>query len=373
MKILYGVQGTGQGHISRARAMAAAFQHTRAEITWLFSGRPRDRLYDMQPFGNFLHYRGLSFTTRSGRIDPPATVADNNLFEFARDAWRLPVDDYDLIVTDFEPVTAWAARRAGRQCIGIGHQYAFAGGQTPRAGESWASRQVMRWFAPVSQALGLHWQPYGSNVLPPILDLPALPVERGDYILVYLPFEDQDAITRWLQSSRGQRFVQYAPGLARARVNNVERYPANTHGFKRHLAGAGGVICNSGFELISECLQWHKPVLTRPLKGQFEQQSNALALQQMGAATVVQDLTTLALHQWLTQRPEPPANYFPDVAAALAHWLAEGAEQSPDLVGSSLWHGHQPPLPVRTHKLQQLSPLYHGRPTQAANHQQHSF
>ena len=37
MKILYGVQGTGQGHISRARAMADAFRNLDVEIDWLFS------------------------------------------------------------------------------------------------------------------------------------------------------------------------------------------------------------------------------------------------------------------------------------------------------------------------------------------------
>ena len=54
MRILYGVQATGQGHISRARAMAEAFEPLGVEVCWLFSGRPRGRLFDMEPFG---HYR----------------------------------------------------------------------------------------------------------------------------------------------------------------------------------------------------------------------------------------------------------------------------------------------------------------------------
>jgi hypothetical protein len=64
------------------------------------------------------------------------------------------------------------------------------------AGSSWLQQQIMSRFAPVDIPIGLHWHPYGSNVLPPILDLPDLPVSRGGHLLVYLPFEDQDAISR---------------------------------------------------------------------------------------------------------------------------------------------------------------------------------
>ena len=68
MKILYGVQATGQGHISRARAMASALQQHDVEVTWLFSGRSAERLFDMEPFGDFEHRRGLTFATRAGNI-----------------------------------------------------------------------------------------------------------------------------------------------------------------------------------------------------------------------------------------------------------------------------------------------------------------
>ncbi len=44
MKILYGVQGTGNGHISRANAMFDAFRaHPELEITWLLSGRDKEQ------------------------------------------------------------------------------------------------------------------------------------------------------------------------------------------------------------------------------------------------------------------------------------------------------------------------------------------
>ncbi|MAT91351.1 MAG: hypothetical protein CME59_01995 [Halioglobus sp.] len=337
MKILYGVQATGQGHISRARAMAAAFaRHPQVEVQWLFSGRPRDKLFDMQPFGDYLHRRGLTFATDSGRIRYRATVTGNNPAQFLRDVRELDLARYDLVVTDFEPVCAWAARRHGVRSIGIGHQYAF-GAHTPVRGGNALGRFIMRHFAPVDLALGLHWAPYGGTVLPPILDLPDLPLREAGHILVYLPFEDQEAVTRLLGEIPGQEFVQYASGLRHETRGNVTRHPANTQTFKRHLASSVGVICNSGFELVSECLHWRKPVLTKPLNGQMEQLSNALALEQLGYATTCDELTCRDIRRWLADPLRPPACGFPDVAAALARWLASGCREAPAILARELW------------------------------------
>ncbi|RLQ23560.1 hypothetical protein DWB85_03145 [Seongchinamella sediminis] len=261
MKIIYGIQGTGQGHISRARAMAAALARWPVEVTWLFSGRPREGLFDMEPFGDFEHRRGLSFTTRAGCLRYGETLLDNSVPRFLQEARNLDLSGYDVVVSDYEPVVARAARRQGRRVIGIGHQYAF-GPNTPRAGNSWLQEWIMRHFAPVDVPLGLHWYPYDDNVLPPILDLPDLPVARGEHLLVYLPFEDQDAVSRLLQGFPQRRFVQYSAAITDEVRGNVTRRKADIDGFKQHLASSAGVICSSGFELISECLQWRKPVLT---------------------------------------------------------------------------------------------------------------
>lgn len=336
MRILYGVQATGQGHISRARAMARALAPLDIEVDWLFSGRPRERLFDMEPFAGFAHRRGLTFATRAGGIHYLGTVTGNNLFQFAREVHSLRLARYDAIVTDFEPVSAWAGRLAGVPTIGIGHQYAFGDG-TPVRGGNLLSRFIMRHFAPVDTPLGLHWHPYADNVLPPILDLPPLPREQGDHVLVYLPFEDQAAVTAWLRRFPAQRFLQYAPGLEHAECGNVRLHPTSVHAFKGDLASSRGVICNSGFELISECLQWRKPVLTKPLAGQMEQLSNALALTRLGYARTISDLCGDALERWLAAPGNPPPLRFADVSGTLARWLAGGCRERVGELHRQLW------------------------------------
>lgn len=336
MKILYGVQATGNGHISRARAMAEAFRAHAVEVTWLFSGRERNQLFDMAPFGHFLHRRGLTFATQAGSVRYWRTLRQNNLPQFLSDVRELPLGRFDLVVTDFEPVTAWAGRRAGIPTIGIGHQYAL-GPDTPIAGAHWLARQIMDRFAPVDRPVGLHWHPYNSNVLPPILDLPEQSGDASDHVLVYLPFEDAAAVRALLQQFPEFRFHLYGPGLDAAEHGNVSLRPTSVQAFKRDLASCAGVICNSGFELISECLHWQKPVLTKPLMGQTEQLSNALALIQLGHATVTARLDGQSLQPWLLQRPASPRLRFPDVAGTLAAWLAAGAQTEIATLQQQLW------------------------------------
>ncbi len=336
MKILYGVQATGNGHISRARAMADAFREHAIEVTWLFSGRERSQLFDMAAFGNFLHRRGLTFATLAGSVRYWQTLRQNSLPQFLRDVRALPLAGFDLVVTDFEPVTAWAGRLARVPTIGIGHQYAF-GAETPVAGGHWLARQIMRRFAPVDLPVGLHWHPYNRNVLPPILDLPDCADGASDHVLVYLPFEDPAAVSALLQQFPAIHFRLYGPGLDAAEQGNVSLRPSSVAAFKRDLASCSGVVCNSGFELISECLQWNKPVLTRPLAGQMEQLSNARALEELGHATVVARLDRESLSSWLLQRPAPPVLRYPDVSRALASWLAAGAGTGLESLQQKLW------------------------------------
>ena len=338
MRILYGVQATGQGHISRARAMAHAFKkHPDVDVTWLFSGRPRERLFDMEPFGNFQHRAGLTFVTETGRLRYRKTIMANRYWQFIRDVQRLDVKAYDLVITDYEPVTAWAGKLKGQSVLGIGHQYAF-GKNTPVEGRSLAQHAVMSLFAPVARGVGLHWSNFGSNVLPPILDLPPAPQTAAlEHILVYLPFEDQTLITEWLNGFSEHRFLQYASTLPNDEQGNVGRRTANITGFKSDLASARGVVCNCGFELISECLHWRKPVLTRPLAKQMEQLSNGAALETLHYATVMRQIDNELTARWLAAPPPAPNLSFPDVSAALASWLANGAKTPVATLGSALW------------------------------------
>ena len=114
-KIFYGVQGTGNGHITRARVMAKALYAAGFDVTFQFTGRPADKYFDMEIFGDYQVKAGLTFNTNKGQVSYLKTALEAQPISFMRDIKALDLSGYDLVISDFEPVTAWAARRQKKQ------------------------------------------------------------------------------------------------------------------------------------------------------------------------------------------------------------------------------------------------------------------
>ncbi|MET0377596.1 MAG: MJ1255/VC2487 family glycosyltransferase [Spongiibacteraceae bacterium] len=337
MKILYGVQGTGNGHISRARKMAAHFRARGADVTYLLTGRPREKLFDMQVFGDFEYRRGLSMVQVNGKVDYWRTTVSTPATEFIRDVRTLDVDAYDLVITDFEPVTAWAAKAAGKTCMGIGHQYAF-GHSIPRHGGNPLGEAVLRWFAPATIRIALHWHHFDTAALPPIIDPQLTHREpREPFVLVYLPFEDQAAVTQMLQGFSDMRFAQYSPDLVDGEAGNVALRQTCFDGFRNDLQHARAVISNAGFELVAECLHMGTPVLVKAVQGQMEQISNAFALERLKWGSAIATLDKTAIRRWLDQSRHAPSIQYPDVAGSIVDWILEGEWADQSELWETLW------------------------------------
>lgn len=336
MRILYGVQGTGNGHISRARMMAHHFQKRGSQVDYLFSGRDPVRYFDMECFGDYQTRTGLSFITHNGCISYPRTVFNSRPINFLKEICALDVSNYDLIVTDFEPITAWAGKLAGKTVIGIGHQYAFGHPGVPESRRYVMSRIVLRAFAPASIRLGLHWSDFGSTIVPPIIN-PRVQSSAGEKVVVYLPFENQHTVTQLFNTIPGTEFLQYSPDVTDSQHGNVALRKTNLNGFKRDLQNCKAVICNAGFELISECLHLGKPVLAKPVQGQGEQDANALALEQLAYADIMRTLNTHQIEDWLHALPSRSAIRYPDVAQAVVDWILNKNRHNAKQLSENLW------------------------------------
>ncbi len=351
MRILYGVQGTGNGHVSRCRLIAKALQAEGVSVDYVFSGRETQAYFDMQAFGDYRTLPGLTFATRDGAIDLWNTVHQAKPLQLLRDIRQLSLDDYDFIVSDFEPVTAWAAKRQKRPVLGISHQASFHY-EVPQAEGNPVARFTMRNFAPIQQAVGLHWFHFGHPILPPIIESLQPSQDSGD-ILVYLPFESPQTIYELLSRFKSVRFICFHPQFTiPVEQKNLRFMPLGREGFIKVLRGCDGVICNAGFELASEALTLGKRLLLKPLKGQFEQASNAMTLELLGLAHVMRQLDPGKIRQWLNSE-NCGQLYYPDVASVVAVWLASGREESVASLAERLWRQVIFPEPVleRIHEL----------------------
>ncbi len=337
VKVLYGVQGTGNGHISRAGAMNKAFAELkRFQVSWIMSGRPREQIMCCDDYN---WYRGMTFSTSNGRIEVLNTIAGNNLLQFMHDISELCLDNYDLIISDFEPVVSWAAKKQGKKTLGIGHQHAFFY-PVPVAGNNKLSELTMKYFAPADIKLGLHWHHFDQPILPPIVDMLDVSLEQkvvSDKVLVYLPFENQDKLVQLFKDLPQWNFYIYSAEMEDYNLGNIHTRSISKTGFKNDLVSANALITNSGFELISESLVLGKRILTKPLHGQIEQLSNARALAELDYATVISEITLKAISQWLERPGKACQVQYPDVAKAIAKWINEEQSKSIEELSSELW------------------------------------
>lgn len=345
MKILYGVQGTGNGHITRSRVMAERFSHIPdVEIDWLFSGRPDDRYFDMSEFGTYDTRPGITFTTSGGCINSVATVINNRYLKFLNDVLNVRAKDYDLVVTDFEPITAWAAKLRGIPTLTLGHQPSFNYAGTPHhvAHWNWRARTVFRWFAPADVHVGMHWSRFDDRILPPIIDNHTMSDQiTNRKIVVYLPFDDLPDIMSAVGPIWDWDFHIYHPDVpSMESAGNKHLRRPSLQSFHNDVRTAQGVICGSGFELISECLTMGQRVLTKPVAGQDEQIANVRALQLLNFADIMPELNTHTICEWIRSDTPGAQIHYPDVATALANWIADGhwGQESLIRLSQSLWH-----------------------------------
>lgn len=336
MKIFYGVQGTGNGHITRARVMAGELQAAGFEVTFQFTGRPADKYFDMQVFNGYQTREGLTFNTSKGQVSYLKTALQASPIRFVKDINALDLSGYDYVISDFEPVTAWAARRQNKQVIGIGHQYAF-GHAIPRKGSDPLAEQVMKLFAPANVGVGLHWHHFGQPILPPIIETPAFPEQvQANKIVVYLPFEDQQAVMRLLCPFENFEFHVYAPDVIESKYPHISFKPLSRDGFQRDLYDCAGIISNAGFELASESLQMGKKILAKPLHAQMEQISNAAALEQLGYGHTMFDMDAQIIEDWL-HNPHAVRVTYPNVAKVIVNWLKSGMPEMDNAFVENVW------------------------------------
>jgi uncharacterized protein (TIGR00661 family) len=307
MRILYGIQGTGHGHISRAKVLLPKLKEL-ADVDVLLSG------YNYKlDIGEPVKYkvRGISLTYDSnGSVDYFGTAKQLKPATILSEINQVPVREYDFIVNDFEPVTAWAAQQAGVPCVAISHQAAFLSSAVPRPEKkSVFAEAVLKHFAPSTHQVACHYKRYDHFIEPPIVrqKIKDLNPSHGDHCTVYLPAFDHETLCSIFGKIRETQWHIFSPYCDSAySKSNVSVHPISKEKFLNSLEQCSGVISSSGFELTSEAMFLGKKLLTIPIRNQYEQLSNAAALSEMGGVvcTVADQNFISIVRNWLTNAPE---------------------------------------------------------------------
>lgn len=327
MKILYGVNSNGQGHINRARVFINELQKDGHDVHVLFSGKqPPEYAYEIAPTA--FYKLGPIDVYKDHKVDLSKTLQVNlgrlgKLTRNRRDLLELAEqEDYEVIFTDFEPTASVVGRILNKVVINIDHQHsAFhpANEEAPAKNSlkmnlKFAMRIMLPYY---SHSFSLDFVPEISTVedmtLFPLIWKPEFDrykMKLGEHVLVYLARYNKDKMIKELTKIKDTTFKVYGFNYDDT-INNVEMKKTEREGFIRDLTSAKFIITNGGFSLGWECCLANKLIWMIPHANNYEQLTNAYRLQKLGRAFVTEELTTEDMQEFEKQAEK--IDYTPEI------------------------------------------------------------
>ncbi len=289
MKILYAVQATGNGHISRAMEVIPYLENY-GEVHVFLSGANSTLKLSMP-----IKYRsnGLSlFYTCNGGLNYSRIFRQLSFARIRKEINELPVHKYDLVLNDFDCITSLACARRNIPSINFGHQASFASRKTPRPEKiSKAGDWVLKNYAKATQYLGLHFESYDDFILSPVIKrkvLTADPTDQG-HITVYLPSYCLPELLFYFGDLKEHRFEIFTWEVNTPQKHgHITFHPVSNNNFAESMINCHAIICGAGFETPAEALYLGKKMMVMPIKGQYEQKCNAAALEKLGVKCIGQ-------------------------------------------------------------------------------------
>jgi uncharacterized protein (TIGR00661 family) len=322
MKVLYAIQGTGNGHVSRAREVVPVLKQM-ADVDVFLSGAN----FNLElPFEVKYQSKGVSFQyNKTGGIDYIKTIRNIHPLRIRKEIMDFPVQDYDLIINDFEFISAWAAWHRHVPCLAFSHQVALLSNHAPKPKQGeWLGTTILKNFAPSNYAVGLHFKSYDDYIFTPVIrkEIRSLHTTDKGHYTVYLPAVSDKALLDvlhqiphifWEVFSKNARYPYM--------TKNVSVRPAQIDHYMRSLASCKGLLTGAGFESPAEAMYLGKKLFVIPIHGQYEQQCNAMALKELGV--------------YVEKR------FSPEIVSPLESWLGSSQNQSvfyPDITEQLTGH-----------------------------------
>ena len=315
--ILYGVNGEGAGHSTRAREVLSHLVASGHKVHVATFDRG---LQNLKSSFDVTEIYGFRFAYVNNRVRYQRTIAKNLITvpQAARSLSRLNdlVDKWeiDLIITDFEPLTCHVGHKKKLPVISIDNQHCLTNAVVtyPKQyrRDAAAAKLVTRLMTPRANAylvISFFTAPVKKRntfLFPPLLRqeiLNAAPTE-GDHVLVYVT-SPAPALAKLLGSVRCN-FVAYGFGReGKNEEGNIIFKKPSLDGFFADLISARAIVANSGFSLVTEALHLGKPYLAVPVSHQFEQIFNAYWLEKSNYGAYWEELNKERVEAFLYNLP----------------------------------------------------------------------
>jgi uncharacterized protein (TIGR00661 family) len=313
--ILYGVNGEGSGHSTRAKEVITHLQQHGHTVHVVSFDRGLRNLSESFPVMEIFGFR-ISYVNNHVRYK--RTLA-SNLVKAPRAARSLKAlshladeKNIELVITDFEPLSSHVGHHKRLPVIAIDNQHAITNTRISLPHgfrrDAAAVRLVTRMMTPRADAyIVLSFFPAPASKRNTFLFSPIVRQEvlsttarSGDHVLVYVtsPAKELAALLKQVRC----KFIAYGFGTEGQDGNILFKKPS-MDGFLRDLASAKAIIANAGFSLVSEALHLGKPYLAMPVKNQFEQTFNAYYVDKLGYGAWWKELSKEKIESFLFNLP----------------------------------------------------------------------
>lgn len=305
MKILFGIQATGNGHLVRSTEIYKLLkQHPEVtQLDVLISG---GKAQMGLPFEVNYEYKGLSFYYgKKGKISVLKSIGKANFLSIAVALLKVPFKKYDLVISDFEPITLWGAKIAGVKRVGIGNMYSMTSKKFPKTKGTALTKLITGMMCPAKNKIGMHFQKFDDFIYYPVIRSEirhAFPTDRNIYLVYLNSFTDKELLNCFTSEQLKHKhfFIYSKTATEPYRLDNCTVMPLSNETFTRHITECSGVITAAGFQTVSEALYLGKKLFVVPIKKQSEQLSNAKVLSEMGVTTNT-ELKANEIAEWLVR------------------------------------------------------------------------
>ncbi len=304
MNILYTLSGQGFGHAIRSKTVIEFLKKRGHLVKIATYGQSLGLMKKWFP-DDVIGIKGYRHYFLAGRIfvtgliikflqSLPLFISKNfSLFKKIVQNFQI-----NLVISDFEPFSRWFARALDIPLITIDNQLIsqlcrikFPLKYFPE----FIGIRTLEFFYPLGDyrfitSFNLKLTPVrkifhpNTFVVPPILrkEIFELQSKKENFVLVYqtAPIYKKK-LFKIFREKPEEKFVCYNLGLP-SQTRNIILKKFSEKEFFNDLSRCKGVILNGGFTLISEAIYLKKPILSLPIKGDFEQILNGLLVEKSG-------------------------------------------------------------------------------------------
>ncbi|MEK6869557.1 MAG: MJ1255/VC2487 family glycosyltransferase [Nanoarchaeota archaeon] len=311
-RILYGVAGEGMGHAIRSKVILEELSKSH-KIKVVTSGR------SYQYLKNFFDVKEINYFKiiyRKNRATGFITFFNNfvRLPMIFIKCFKLPgiIMKFkpDLIITDFEPFVSYFGFLHSIPIISIDNIHLVTNANhhnIPKrySFDSLIARIIIKLLIIKSNKYFINTfhdckiENKNSVLIKPLLRKGIINAKTSNkgHILVYQTSKSNEKLLEVLKNI-DEKFVVY--GFYKKKIDgNIIFKNFDERGFLSDLSSCKAVITNGGFTLISEALYLKKPILSIPIKKQFEQILNALYLEELGYGMFLEEVSKEAIEKFV--------------------------------------------------------------------------